>query len=505
MADYDLAIIGGGINGTGLARDAAGRGLRVLLVETNDLASGTSSASSKLIHGGLRYLEHGALRLVREALGEREVLLRMAPHLIYPMRFVLPPMPGLRAPLKLRFGLWLYDWLGARKLLPPSRTIDLTHNVVGQPLKRTFRYAFEYSDCWVDDSRLVVLNALDAAERGATIRTRTRCVRVERRDEWELVLNSRGKRETATARVLVNAAGPWIGEVAETIIRQPLKVPARLIKGSHIVVRRRFEHSSGYILQAGDGRVVFALPFAGDFTLIGTTDENFVGDLKSPAPDPAEIMYLCDVANQYFREKITPDELVWSYSGVRSLYNDGAGKPENVTRDYVLSLDQKKNLGPLLTIYGGKITTYRRLAEQAMAKLGRFFEARPDWTARSTLPGGEFPPEGFDEVVTDMIGRWPFLTQPMARRLARAYGLRCERILGDATSMDDLGPLLTGDLTGAELRYLVEHEWAQTADDVLWRRSKLGLSASAEERTAIAQFIASLNAPAARTSEPAAP
>ncbi|MDP2294466.1 MAG: glycerol-3-phosphate dehydrogenase [Pseudolabrys sp.] len=505
MADYDLAIIGGGINGTGLARDAAGRGLRVLMVEMNDLASGTSSASSKLIHGGLRYLEHGAFRLVREALGEREVLLRMAPHLIRPMRFVLPPMPGLRAPLKLRFGLMLYDWLGPRKLLPPSRTIDLTHNVVGQPLKRIFRYAFEYSDCWVDDSRLVVLNALDAAERGATIRTRTRCVRVERRDEWELVLNSRGKRETATARVLVNAAGPWIGEVAETIVRQPLKVPARLIKGSHIVVRRRFEHSSGYIFQAADGRVVFALPFAEDFTLIGTTDEKFVGDLKSPAPDPAEIMYLCEVANQYFRDKIAPDELVWSYSGVRSLYNDGAGRPENVTRDYVLSLDEKKKLAPLLTIYGGKITTYRRLAEAAMTKMRHFFQPKPEWTAASSLPGGEFPPEGFDEVVSDMIGRWPFLTKPMARRLARAYGLRCERILGEAASMDDLGPLLTGDFTAAELRYLVEHEWAQTADDVLWRRSKLGLSASAEERTAIAQFIASLSGPAVRTEPVAAP
>ena len=500
MADYDLAIIGGGINGTGLARDAAGRGLRVLLVEMNDLASGTSSASSKLIHGGLRYLEHGAFRLVREALGEREVLLRMAPHLIYPMRFVLPPMPGLRAPLKLRFGLMLYDWLGARKLLPPSKTVDLTHHVVGQPLKRIFRYAFEYSDCWVDDSRLVVLNALDAVERGATIRTRTRCVRVERRDEWDLVLNNRGKRETATARVLVNAAGPWIGEVAETIMRQPLKVPARLIKGSHIVVRRRFEHSSGYILQAGDGRVVFALPFAGEYTLIGTTDENFVGDLKSPAPDSSEIMYLCDVANQYFRDKITPDELVWSYSGVRSLYNDGAGKPENVTRDYVLTLDEKKKLAPLLTIYGGKITTYRRLAEQTMAKLSYVLKGnKAAWTAGSSLPGGEFPPEGFDEVVTEMMGRWPFLTKSMAQRLARAYGLRCERILGDATSMDDLGPLLTGDLTGAELRYLVEHEWAQTADDVLWRRSKLGLSASAEERTEISQFIASLSEPAVKS------
>jgi glycerol-3-phosphate dehydrogenase len=497
MADYDLAIIGGGINGTGLARDAAGRGLRVLLVEMNDLASGTSSASSKLIHGGLRYLEHGAFRLVREALSEREVLLTMAPHLVKPMRFVLPPAPGGRSPLILRFGLFLYDMLGARKMLPGARTIDLTHNVVGQPLKRSFRYAFEYSDCWVDDSRLVVLNALDAAEHGATIRTRTRCVRVERRDDWELVLNSHGRRETATARVLVNAAGPWIGEVADTIIRHELKARVRLIKGSHIVVRKRFDHDSGYILQAAGGRVVFALPFAEDFTLIGTTDENFVGDLTSPAPDPTEITYLCDQANRYFREKLTPDELVWSYSGVRALYDDGAGKPEDITRDYVLELDAPRHAAPLLTIYGGKITTFRRLAEAAMAKIGDYFQTLPPWTATSRLPGGEFPAEGFDGVVAEMIERWPFLPEPHARRLARAYGLRCERILGEAQSLDDLGPRFAGDLTGAELRYLVAQEWAQTADDVLWRRSKLGLKASAEDRTAIAQFIASLNRPPA--------
>ncbi len=280
--------------------------LRVLLVEMNDLASGTSSASSKLIHGGLRYLEQRAFRLVREALSEREVLMRMAPHVIRPMRFVLPPLPGMRSPLLLRFGLFLYDMLGARKLLPASRTIDLTHHRVGQPLKRLFRYGFEYSDCWVDDSRLVVLNALDAAEHGAIVRTRTRCVRVERRGEWELVLNSRGRRDVATARVLVNAAGPWIGEVADTVVRQPLKAPVRLIKGSHIVVRRRFEHDSGYLFQVADGRVVFALPFAEEFTLIGTTDENFVGDLKSPAPAPEEIKYLCEAVNEYFRERVTP-------------------------------------------------------------------------------------------------------------------------------------------------------------------------------------------------------
>lgn len=494
MADFDLAIIGGGINGTGIARDAAGRGLRVLLLEMNDLGGGTSSASSKLIHGGLRYLEHGAFRLVREALTEREVLLRMAPHVIRPIRFMLPPLAGLRAPLKLRLGLWLYDWLGARKLLPASRTVDLTHNMVGQPLQRKFRYGFEYSDCWVDDARLVVLTALDAAERGATIRTHAKLTRAERGSEqWDLVLNVRGRRETATARALVNAAGPWIGEVAENIIRQPLKRPVRLVKGSHIVVRRRFEHDTGYILQAADGRVVFALPFAQDFTLIGTTDMTFVGDVNTPAPDAKEILYLCDVMNEYFREMVSPDELVWSFAGVRALYDDGSNKPEDVTRDYELILDQTPQRAPLLTVYGGKITTYRRLAEAAMDKVGKFFVTRPPWTAGSTLPGGNFPPTDFYGVVAETIARWPFLSEPHARRLVRAYGLRVEKILGEAQSMDDLGPRFTGDLTAAELRYLVEHEWAETADDVLWRRSKLGLKATPDERIAIDQFIASLN------------
>ncbi len=492
MADYDLAIIGGGINGTGLARDAAGRRLRVLLIEQNDLASGTSSASTKLIHGGLRYLEHGAFRLVREALHEREVLLRMAPHLIQPLRFMLPPLPGLRSPLVLRLGLFVYDMLGGRKLLPATRTVDLTHHPVGQPLKRSFRYGFEFSDCRVDDARLVVLNALDAAERGAVIRTRTRCIRAERRDEWELVLNARGRREVKTARVLVNAAGPWIGEVADTVIRRPLPAPVRLVKGSHIVVRRRFAHDYGYLFEAADRRVVFALPFAQNFTLIGTTDENFVGDLNSPAPDPDEVIYLCQAVNEYFRDQVTPDELVWSFSGVRSLYDDGANKPEDVTRDYVLALDEVHGQAPLLTIYGGKITTHRRLAEAVMEKIGIFFGALPPWTAGSTLPGGDFPVDGFDALMAEAITRWPFLEAPQARRLLRAYGRRIERILKGAQSMDDLGPRFAGDLTGAEVRYLVENEWAQSADDVLWRRSKLGLTATPEQRGALGRFIASL-------------
>ena len=491
MAEFDLAIIGGGINGTALARDAAGRGISVLLVEMNDLGSGTSSASSKLIHGGLRYLEHGAFRLVREALNEREVLLRMAPHLVRPMRFMLPPMPGLRSALLLRFGLILYDLLGARKLLPSSRTVDLTHHAVGQPLKRTFRYGFEYSDCWVDDSRLVVLTALDAAERGAVIRTRTRCARAERRDEWELVLNARGRREVKTARVLVNAAGPWIGPVADTVIREPLPKTVRLIKGSHIVVRRHLEHEYGYLLQAQDRRIVFVLPFAREFALVGTTDENFVGDPNSVAPEPSEIAYLCKVVNQYFRDKVTPDELVWSFSGVRALYDDHADRPEDVTRDYELVLDQR-NGAPLLTIYGGKITTHRKLAEAALARIGHFFGARPRWTAGSKLPGGEFDPEQFDAEVAKTMARWPFLPAAHAQRLVQAYGRRAERFLTEAKSADDLGPRFVDDLTAAEVRYLVENEWAQNADDVLWRRSKIGLKATAEDRKALDQFISSL-------------
>jgi glycerol-3-phosphate dehydrogenase len=491
MADFDLAIIGGGINGTGIARDATGRGLKVLLVEQNDLGSGTSSASTKLIHGGLRYLEHCAFRLVHEALAEREVLLRMAPHVIRPMRFVLPPLPGGRSPLLLRLGLFVYDHLGGRKLLPATRTIDLTIDGVDQPLKRLFRYGFEFSDCWVDDSRLVVLNALDAAERGADIRTRTRLIRADRRGEWELVLNASGARQTATARVLVNAAGPWINTVAETVLRLPLKAPARLIKGSHIVVRRRFERDCGYLLQADDKRVVFALPFGDAFTLIGTTDETFVGDLNSPTPTPSEVIYLCEAVNQYFREKFTPNELVWSFSGVRSLYDDGANKPEDVTRDYVLELDEPFQEAPLLTVYGGKITTHRRLAEAAMQCIP-YFAARPPWTAQSSLPGGDFPVDGLYAQVAEVLGRWPFLSESHARRLVRAYGTRVERILGAAQSMHDLRPFFTGDLTGVEVNYLVENEWARSAEDVLWRRSKLGLLAVAEEKAALDSFIVDL-------------
>jgi glycerol-3-phosphate dehydrogenase len=497
MADYDLAIIGGGINGAGIARDAAGRGLRVLLVEQNDLASGTSSASSKLIHGGLRYLEHRAFRLVREALAERQVLLRLAPHLVRPMRFVLPAYPGPRSALMLRMGLFLYDHLGAKKILPSTRTIDLTHHVMGYPLNRRYRFGFEYSDCSVDDSRLVILNALDAAERGASIRPRARLVRAERSDEWRLIVTDHGRREVATARVLVNASGPWVGFVSENVLRVTEPSRLRLVKGSHIVVPRMVQHDRAYVLQSPDGRVVFVLPFERDFTLIGTTDEDFAGDPSVVAPSGEEITYLCNSVNNYFRHDIGVSDVKWAFAGVRSLYDDGSKKPEDVTRDYHLMLDERFREAPVLTIYGGKITTYRRLAEAVMERLQHFFHPRPNWTARTPLPGGDFAWDALDDEVARAQRNWPFLEEGHLRRLVQAYGTRIDRMLGAATSAKDLGARFGADLTEAEVRYLMRQEWAESADDVLWRRTKLGLLFSDEQKEALGRFMVAERGPAA--------
>src|SRR5262245_12643987 len=488
MADFDLAIIGGGINGAGIARDAAGRGLAVLLVEQNDLASGTSSASTKLIHGGLRYLEHGWFRLVREALAEREVVLRMAPHLVRPVRFVLPKEPGMRPAWMLRLGLFLYDHLGGRKILPGTRTIDLSRDPLGAPLKGRYETGFEYSDCQTDDSRLVVLNAVDAAERGAVIRTRTRCVRAERTDIWQLVLEVRGRRDVASARALVNATGPWVGLFDEAALGRPPPGELRLIKGSHIVVRRLFDHDRGYIFQAVDGRVVFALPFEHDFTLVGTTDLAFAGDPASAAPTPDEVAYLCNVVNDHFRTTITAADVVWSFAGVRSLYDNGASEPQDTPRDYVLVADNEG--APLVTVIGGKITTFRRLAEAVLDKIVPLFGVRRAWTAQSRLPGGDFAVDGLERLAAETRAAWPFLAEAHARRLVNAYGTRARRILDEAKTLDDLGPLLGADLTGAEVRYLMAHEWAQTEDDVLWRRSKLGLRVTREERARLGTFMA---------------
>jgi len=490
MADYDLAIIGGGINGAAIARDAAGRGVRVLLLEQSDLASGTSSASTKLVHGGLRYLEQGAFRLVREALSEREVLLKTAPHIIRPMRFVLPAVPGPRSPLMLRLGLFLYDWLGARRILPGARSIDLTHHETGHPLMRKFIAGYEYSDWSVDDSRLVVLNALAAAEHGATIRTRTRVTRAEREADWRLILNVQGRRDVVTARVLVNAAGPWAGVVAETILRTDERPPIRLAKGSHIVVPRVFDHDRGYIFQNTDKRIVFALPFADDFTLIGTTDENFTGALDSVAPTADEVMYLCRAVNGYFRLKVEPEQVVWAFAGVRSLYDESAGRdaPEDVTRDYRLEFDERHGVAPVLTVYGGKITTHRKLAEDALEKMAHFFQLHRRWTATTPLPGGDFLWDAITTRVSQTLRTWPFLQEREAWRLVRAYGTRVDRVLGQAKRREEIAPFF-GPLSAAELRYLMKEEWARTADDILWRRSKLGLKLTVGEKELLARFM----------------
>jgi glycerol-3-phosphate dehydrogenase len=490
MADYDLAVIGGGINGAGIARDAAGRGLRVLLVEQNDFASATSSASTKLIHGGLRYLEHGAFRLVRDALAEREVLLRMAPHLVRPLRFVLPHHQDLRPAWQLGLGLFFYDRLSGREVLPGTARIDLSHHAVGKPLKRGFRTAFEYSDCWVDDSRLVILNVVDAAERGASIRSRTRLVRTDREDRhWRLVLNADGQREIVTARVLVNATGPWVAETANHVLRHKPNVGVRLVKGSHIVVRRLFDHDQAYIFQNADGRIIFAIPYQRDFTLIGTTDVDFEGDPSAAVASAAEMTYLCRAASVYFREPVEPDAVVHAFAGVRPLIDDGKRRAKDLTRDYLLTFDARPGQPALLTVYGGKITTYRRLAEAALGHVARLLNLGPPWTARVPLPGGDMPWDGIDALATRAWGRWPFLTPANARRMAEAYGTRLDRILGNARAFEDLGERFGEELTAAEVRYLMRHEFAETADDILWRRTKLGLRLSPEAKAALAHFV----------------
>ena len=489
MAEFDLAIIGGGINGAGIARDAAGRGLKVLLVEQNDLASGTSSASTKLVHGGLRYLAQGSFRLVREALAERETLMRIAPHLVRPMRFVLPAETADRPAWMLRIGLALYDHIGGRRTLARRRMVDFRDDPVGAPLKRNLTFGFEYSDCTVDDSRLVVANAVDAAARGASIRTRTRCLNAERAAEWTLMLDARGRRDVATARVLVNAAGPWLATVAAGVLRLPRPLPMRLVKGSHIVVPRLFAHDRAYILPLPDGRVVFARPFADAFTLIGTTEEDFAGDPAALAVAPHEIKYLCDAVNAYLRQPIGPADVVHAFAGVRALFDDGARLARDTTREYVLTLDRAGGQAPLLTVYGGKITTYRRLAEAALARLADVLPAAPAWTARRPLPGGDFARRDAGSLVDQTRRAWPFLAEGHAGRLVAAYGTQVRLVLDGVARPADLGPRFGGDLTGAEIRYLMRHEWAETADDVLWRRSKLGLVLTKEQREAVARFM----------------
>lgn len=482
---FDLAIIGGGVNGCGIARDAAGRGLSVYLCEQGDLAQGTSSASTKLFHGGLRYLEYYEFRLVREALKEREVLLRAMPHISWPLRFVMPHHKGLRPAWLLRLGLFLYDNLGGRKILKGTRTLDLATDPAGAPLKDGFRKAFEYSDCWVQDARLVVLNARDAAARGAEIAVRTRCLAAEREaGHWTVTVeeSATGERRAVRARALVNAGGPWVDRIIGQTIRLNTADRIRLVRGSHIVVNKLYEHDRAYIFQQSDGRIVFAIPYEVDFTLIGTTDAEHDGDPADALCTPEEARYLCEAASGYFKSPVTTDDIVWTFSGVRPLYDDGAKSATAATRDYVLKVEAGDGEAPLLNIFGGKITTYRRLAEAALDKLVRWFPGSDRrWTAGAALPGGDFPVDGADSLAEELRAAHPFVDQRWARRLVRLYGTEARKILDGAASAGDLGEDFGATLTEREVRWLLTKEWARTVEDILWRRTKLGLRLADDE------------------------
>ncbi len=492
---FDLAIIGGGINGCGIARDAAGRGNTVFLCEMNDLASGTSSWSTKLVHGGLRYLEYYEFRLVREALIEREILWQIAPHIIRPLRFVLPHRAGLRPAWLLRLGLFLYDHIGGRNLLPPTRSVDLTRDEVGKPLiANRYTKGFEYSDCFVDDARLVVLTARDAADRGAEICTRTRAVEIRQADGlWNVTVEDRASaRRTIRARALVNAGGPWVEEVLASGAGVNARAKVRLVQGSHIVVRKLYDHDRAYIFQNADGRIIFVIPYQDDFTLIGTTDRDYDGDPAKVNATPAEIQYLCASASEYLARPVLPEDVAWTYSGVRPLYDDGASEAKAATRDYVFELDTPGGV-PLLSIYGGKITTYRRLAEEALERLSPYLrsaKAKEGWTGKSPLPGGDMDVSAVEALSAELVRKYTFLPTAHANRLALAYGTRATKLLGNAKSMADLGQAFGATLTESEVRYLMATEWAATAEDIVWRRSKLGLRLSAAEIAALEEWIA---------------
>ena len=499
----DLLVVGGGINGAGIARDAAGRGLKVVLCEQDDLAGHTSSASSKLIHGGLRYLEYYEFRLVREALIEREVLLEAAPHIIWPLRFILPHSAEQRPAWMIRAGLFLYDHLGGRKRLPGSARVDLGTDPAAAPLKPSIGRAFSYADCWVEDARLVVLTAKDAAERGAEILTRTRCTGARREDGlWRATLASnRGAPvRTIAARALVNATGPWVSAFLEQRLALATENRIRLVKGSHLVVKKLYDHDSPYILQNPDGRVVFVMPYERDYSLIGTTEQDFAGDPADIEVDDSEIDYLLGSVNRYFFRPVSRSQIVWSFAGVRPLYDDARGNASAVTRDYVFDLDAPNGAPPLLSVFGGKITTYRKLAEHALARLQPVlgFASGP-WTAGSPLPGGDIDNADFQAFLNSVVARWNWLPSTLARRYARAYGTRMERLIDKAGGVDDLGDHLGDDLYEAEVTYLMREEWALTDQDILWRRSKLGLHVSAETAARLRAWIgrnAELDVPA---------
>jgi glycerol-3-phosphate dehydrogenase len=500
-ATVDVLVVGGGINGAGIARDLSGRGLSVLLCEKDDLASHTSSSSTKLIHGGLRYLEYCEFSLVRKALAEREVLLRSAPHIMWPLRFIMPHDPGMRPVWMVRLGLFLYDHLARREVLPGSTVVDLRRHIAGKPLKPGLDKGFVYSDGWVDDARLVVLNAMDAAERGATVLTRCACTDARRGStHWRARLRAGdGRTHEVQARALVNATGPWAAQFLADHAHVPHRKALRLVKGSHIVVRKLFEHEFAYIFQNSDRRIIFVIPYEGEFTLIGTTDVEHHGDIGAARIDDDEVAYLCTQASRYLERPIVPGDVVWSYSGVRPLLDDESGDPAAVTRDYALELDVGQDLAspPLLTVWGGKLTTFRKLAEEAAELLAQPLRvARGAWTHGAPLPGGEFaawigapqrPDTDFVRFAQAVSLRYPQVPEALSHRLARCYGARVEALLAGG----ELGAEVAPGLHEAELHYLHAHEWARTVSDVLWRRTKLGLHLDGQQRAAVAAWCAS--------------
>ncbi|MBO0902444.1 glycerol-3-phosphate dehydrogenase [Jiella sonneratiae] len=511
LGTVDLLVIGGGVNGAGIARDAAGRGLSVVLCEAADLAEGTSSRSGKLVHGGLRYLEYYEFRLVREALKEREVLLRAAPHIIWPMRFVLPHSPEQRPAWLVRLGLFLYDHLGGRQRLPGTRSLDLRSAPEGRIIAERFTRAFEYSDCWVDDSRLVVLNALDARERGATILTRTEAVAATRAgDVWQVTLRGRGATPGAetrgpetrgaetrgtetrlTARGVVNAAGPWVDRVIRNVTRSNAARRVRLVKGSHIVTKKFWDGPQAYLFQNTDRRVIFVNPYLDDLALIGTTDIAYEGDAGAVAVDEAEVGYLLDAVNRYVKTPLRPDDVLHRFAGVRPLLEDDADNPSAVTRDYVFDIDAVDGRAPLMSVFGGKITTFRELAERGLDRLRPYYpEMRPAWTAGVPLPGGDMPGADFERFLSGFRSRHRSLPADLARHYARLYGTRAERLLDGAASAAELGRHFGGLLYEREVAYLMDEEWAQSAADVLERRTKHGLRLDAAQRAALEAWIA---------------
>lgn len=493
---FDMVVVGAGINGAGIARDAAGRGLKVLICDQGDLANYTSSASTKLVHGGLRYLEYYEFRLVQKALAEREVLLGIAPHIIWPLRFVMPHVKALRPAWLIRLGLFLYDHLGGRKKLPASRGIDLRKHEAGRPLSDDLSKAFMYSDCWVQDSRLVVLNCMDVARRGGSVLPRTRCMGAQRNAGiWEIQLKDliSGEESTVRSRSIVNAAGPWVARFLDDAMSRDDDKDVHLVKGSHIVVPSMFDHEASYLFQNDDGRVIFAIPYEQHYTLIGTTDVAYEGNPADAQASDEEIQYLCDAVNRYFKKAITPADVTWTYSGVRALYDESEeDNVSAVSRDYSLDLDAQTP--PLLSVFGGKITTYRTLARQAVDQLAPMLGAKlVDWTGGACLPGGDIPGGDFDAYLAKTQHVYPWLPDEMAWRLVRNYGTEVEKMLGSANQLEDLGEHFGADLYEAELRYLAEYEWAMMAEDAIWRRTRIGLALDQAQQDRVSAWFGGHN------------